>query len=58
VPSVDTWRQWSWPWQAKHGKHQLQVRAIDETGEVQTRTEQGPLPDGATGWHTIDVTVD
>lgn len=55
---MDTWRQWSWPWQAKHGKYQLQVRAIDETGEVQTRTEQGPLPDGATGWHTIDVTVD
>jgi len=58
VPSVDTWRQWSWPWQAKPGKHRLQVRAIDETGEVQTRTEQEPLPDGATGWHTIDVTVD
>ncbi|MET9088009.1 molybdopterin-dependent oxidoreductase [Streptomyces sp. NPDC004237] len=57
VPSVDTWRQWSWPWQATPGKHRLQVRAIDRTGQVQTGKEQKPVPDGATGWHTIKVTV-
>lgn len=57
VPSVDTWRQWSWPWQATPGKHRLQVRAIDHTGQVQTGQAHKPLPDGATGWHTIKVTV-
>ncbi|WP_323186191.1 molybdopterin-dependent oxidoreductase [Streptomyces sp. NBC_01373] len=57
VPSVDTWRQWSWPWQAAPGKHRLQVRATDNTGQVQTGQVHKPLPDGATGWHTIKVTV-
>jgi len=57
APSVDTWRQWSWPWQATPGDHRLQVRATDETGEVQTDQEAEPFPDGASGWHTKDVTV-
>ncbi|MFE4831206.1 molybdopterin-dependent oxidoreductase [Streptomyces sp. NPDC056672] len=57
VPSVDTWRQWSWPWQATPGEHRLQVRATDNTGQVQTGQAHKPLPDGATGWHTIKVTV-
>ncbi|WP_338682774.1 molybdopterin-dependent oxidoreductase [Streptomyces acidiscabies] len=57
VPSVDTWRQWSWPWQATPGKHRLQVRATDHTGQVQPGQKHKPLPDGATGWHTIKVTV-
>ncbi|MFE1962521.1 molybdopterin-dependent oxidoreductase [Streptomyces sp. NPDC059479] len=57
VPSVDTWRQWSWPWQATPGEHRLQVRATDNTGQVQTGQVHKPLPDGATGWHTIKVTV-
>ncbi|WP_155055382.1 molybdopterin-dependent oxidoreductase [Streptomyces blattellae] len=58
VPSADTWRQWSWLWQATSGEHRLQVRATDNTGEVQTGREHEPLPDGATGWHTINVKVD
>ncbi|MFC9842809.1 molybdopterin-dependent oxidoreductase [Streptomyces sp. NPDC060223] len=57
VPSVDTWRQWSLPWQATPGKHRLQVRATDNSGQVQTGQAHKPLPDGATGWHTVDVTV-
>ncbi|MER5789565.1 molybdopterin-dependent oxidoreductase [Streptomyces sp. NPDC001980] len=57
VPSVDTWRQWSWPWQATPGRHRLQVRATDGTGRVQSGQAHKPLPDGATGWHTIEVTV-
>ncbi|MET8979408.1 molybdopterin-dependent oxidoreductase [Streptomyces sp. NPDC004539] len=57
VPSVDTWRQWSLPWDATPGRHRLQVRATDRTGEVQTERRHDPLPDGATGWHTIKVTV-
>ncbi|MET7477028.1 molybdopterin-dependent oxidoreductase [Streptomyces sp. NPDC005648] len=55
--SADTWRQWSWPWQATPGRHRLQVRATDSTGQVQSGKKHKPLPDGATGWHTIKVTV-
>jgi len=54
--SVDTWRQWSYLWDAKPGTHRLRVRASDPTG-VQTETEAEPAPDGASGWHTITVTV-
>ncbi|GAB3175438.1 hypothetical protein GCM10027259_16870 [Micromonospora palomenae] len=55
--SVDTWVQWSWRWDATPGEHILQVRATDATGEPQTGREQPVEPDGATGWHTVKVTV-
>ncbi len=57
VPSVDTWRQWSWTWQATPGAHTLAVRATDNGGVTQTAEVAPPDPDGATGWHTINVTV-
>lgn len=55
--SIDTWRLWSWTWPATPGQHTLQVRATDNAGDVQTEAEAPPPPDGATGWHTIGVTV-
>ncbi|WP_438941425.1 molybdopterin-dependent oxidoreductase [Micromonospora deserti] len=55
--SVDTWVQWSWRWDATPGEHTLQVRATDATGETQTGRRQAVAPDGATGWHTVRVTV-
>ena len=55
--SVDTWVQWSWRWDATPGKHRLQVRATDATGEVQPEEERPPAPDGATGWHSVAVEV-
>lgn len=55
--SDDTWVQWSLPWTADAGEHELQVRATDRTGATQTSEEQGVVPDGATGWHTVRVTV-
>ena len=57
VPSVDTWRQWSLPWQATSGKHRLTVRASDNAGATQTAQQAPPDPDGATGWHTVEVGV-
>jgi hypothetical protein len=57
VPSVDTWRQWSWSWDAAAGQHELSVRATDNSGATQTEAVAPPDPDGATGWHTIVVTV-
>jgi DMSO/TMAO reductase YedYZ molybdopterin-dependent catalytic subunit len=57
VPSVDTWRLWTWMWDAPAGKHQLRVRATDFAGETQTERPAPPAPNGATGWHTIEVSV-
>jgi DMSO/TMAO reductase YedYZ molybdopterin-dependent catalytic subunit len=57
VPSIDTWRQWTWTWQASPGRHRLTVRATDNAGDVQTADEQPPAPDGSTGWHTIEISI-
>ncbi|MFJ8944626.1 molybdopterin-dependent oxidoreductase [Streptomyces sp. NPDC102395] len=54
----DTWRQWSFPWQATRGGHTLTVRATDRTGAVQTDRRTRTIPDGAGGWHSVVVTVD
>lgn len=53
----DTWRQWVWPWEASPGRHTLKVRATDRTGAVQTGERAGSVPDGATGWHSVSVSV-
>jgi len=55
--SSDTWRQWSYPWQATKGNHTIRVRATDNTGQTQTSTPADPAPNGATGWHSVQVTV-
>ncbi|HWS57355.1 MAG TPA: molybdopterin-dependent oxidoreductase [Actinotalea sp.] len=55
--SVDTWRQWSWQWEATPGEHTLRVRATDAADGTQTGEQTGVLPDGATGWHEVAVTV-
>ncbi|MDX2594368.1 molybdopterin-dependent oxidoreductase [Streptomyces sp. WI03-4A] len=54
----DTWRQWSFPWQAAKGPHTLTVRATDRTGRVQTERRTRTIPDGASGRHSVVVTVD
>ena len=55
--SADTWRQWVWQWDAPAGEHVLRVRATDGTGAVQTQARADPAPDGASGWHTVALTV-
>ena len=57
VPSVDTWVQWRYDWPATPGSHSLSVRATDGTGAAQPEERVDPFPDGATGWHTITVSV-
>jgi hypothetical protein len=44
-------------WDATPGDHTLAVRATDDTGATQTATPADPVPNGATGDHTISVTV-
>ncbi len=55
--SVDCWRQWVLAWDAVPGKHVVRVRSTDGTGTPQTSQEAPPAPNGASGWHTIGVTV-
>ena len=55
--TIDTWRQWYYPWQATAGSHTIKVRATDKTGYTQTAAVHKPEPNGATGYHTIKVTV-
>ncbi|MFE9687877.1 molybdopterin-dependent oxidoreductase [Streptomyces sp. NPDC006285] len=54
----DTWRQWSFPWKATKGGHTLTVRATDRTGRTQTERRTRTIPDGASGWHSVVVTID
>ncbi|MFG3078311.1 sulfite oxidase [Streptomyces sp. NPDC048225] len=54
----DTWRQWSLPWRATKGGHTLTVRATDRTGQTQTQHRTRTVPDGASGWHSVVVTVE
>jgi DMSO/TMAO reductase YedYZ molybdopterin-dependent catalytic subunit len=52
-----TWVQWVVPWDATAGRHQITVRATDGTGEVQEEIPSRPAPNGARGWHTIEVGI-
>lgn len=55
--TVNSWRQWVYRWNAKPGLHVIRVRATDGGGHMQTDRITSPEPDGATGYHTISVTV-
>jgi DMSO/TMAO reductase YedYZ molybdopterin-dependent catalytic subunit len=52
-----TWVQWRYDWLSSPGNHTFRVRATDGTGALQIEEQQGPRPDGATGYHTKRVTV-
>jgi DMSO/TMAO reductase YedYZ molybdopterin-dependent catalytic subunit len=55
--TIDSWRQWVFPWEATRGQHKILVRATDRTGHTQTSDRVPPRPDGATGWHSTTVNV-
>jgi hypothetical protein len=55
--SDDTWRQWVFPWTATPGRHLIRVRATDGQGQTQTAANAEPLPNAATGYHTVQVTI-
>lgn len=57
VPSVDTWRQWWIPWNAKSGRHTVRARATDKDGNTQPDARLTPFPSGAQGWHEVVVNV-
>jgi DMSO/TMAO reductase YedYZ molybdopterin-dependent catalytic subunit len=53
----DTWRQWTYDWQASTGTHSIQVRAADDSGQYQTGTQASPYPSGASGYESLVVIV-
>jgi DMSO/TMAO reductase YedYZ molybdopterin-dependent catalytic subunit len=57
VPSTDTWVQWETSLEVAPGDHTLAVRATDASGYTQTSAVADVVPDGATGWHTVDFSA-
>jgi DMSO/TMAO reductase YedYZ molybdopterin-dependent catalytic subunit len=57
VPGIDTWRQWRWYWDATPGTHVIEARATDGTGHTQTSFAAAPVPNGASGYPEIQVTI-
>ncbi|MEQ8718805.1 MAG: molybdopterin-dependent oxidoreductase [Acidimicrobiales bacterium] len=55
--SDNSWRQWMLAWDATPGDHRIRVRATDGDGDTQIEDRSSPAPDGATGWHTVSVSV-
>jgi DMSO/TMAO reductase YedYZ molybdopterin-dependent catalytic subunit len=52
---VNAWRQWSTSATIGSGDHRIRVRATDGDGETQTEVVTAVDPDGASGWHTINI---
>lgn len=57
VPGLDTWRQWSWQWDAAPGNHVIEARATDMTGYTQTSLQAPEAPNGASGYPSSTVRV-
>jgi DMSO/TMAO reductase YedYZ molybdopterin-dependent catalytic subunit len=55
--STDTWYQWQLGLDLTPGDYEVQVRATDSSGKPQTEDRAPVAPDGATGYHTINVKV-
>ena len=53
--TTDTWRQWTCAVARDAGQHTIEVRATDADGAVQPEHRAPPFPDGATGWHAVQV---
>ena len=57
VPNDDTWVQWKAMVDVEPGDHMVKVRATDKDGLVQTGVVQDVVPDGSTGWHSVDFSA-
>lgn len=56
--SGTSWAVWGYEWTPPQaGKYTLQVRATDGQGNLQAAKRTEPYPNGATGYHTINITV-
>ncbi len=57
VPGIDCWRQWVLDWNAPTGTHLIEARATDATGYTQTSVQASTVPNGATGYPSVVVSV-
>ena len=55
--SVDTWRQWSHEINVEAGSHTVRARAYDPDG-VQTEERADTVPNGASGWQSVQFTAE
>ncbi len=56
--SEDSWVFWTWQWEPSlPGQYTIVARSTDGTGQLQTSQKQGTVPNGATGYHIIQVQV-
>jgi DMSO/TMAO reductase YedYZ molybdopterin-dependent catalytic subunit len=55
---TQVWAFWRYVWaNPPRGKHEIQGRATDTNGKLQTSSHSNEWPDGATGYHTFKVEV-
>lgn len=57
VDHDETWVQWKYDWDAQPGQYPIRVRATDKRGNTQSPIPVAPAPNGAEGYHTIEVQV-
>jgi hypothetical protein len=53
----NAWNLWLLETTLESGTYPLKVRATDGNGDVQTFRDSDPLPNGATGWHSVLLRV-
>jgi DMSO/TMAO reductase YedYZ molybdopterin-dependent catalytic subunit len=53
-----SWMLWAYEWTpSDRGNHVIVVRATDGTGQLQDPSTRPNFPDGATGYHSVEVIV-
>ena len=55
--NVNTWRQWYTEVDVKSGLHNIRARATDAKDGLQTENRADPVPNGASGWQSVQFTV-
>ena len=50
LPGEDVWRQWAYEYDSPGAPHEVVVRAVDGTGEVQSAEQRPAFPNGPAGW--------
>jgi DMSO/TMAO reductase YedYZ molybdopterin-dependent catalytic subunit len=55
--SQNAWNLWIFRKEIASGTYHVKARAVDGNGDVQIQTENDPLPDGATGYHSLVLRV-
>ena len=58
VLGEEAWVQWWTDLDLAPGDYEIECRATDGTGAVQTEVRSNPAPNGATGWHLKPVRVE